>query len=73
MEINGEFYELERKAYNYWAKKEDDEIDIGEGPYTFRVTLADSTVILAEKVEMIVPTDDEDSDYSTGEQTIIQN
>ena len=73
METNGEFYELERKPYNYWARKEGNGIDIGEGPYTFRVTLADSTVILAENVEMVVPADDEDSDYATGVQSIIQN
>ena len=73
MKINEEFIEMERERYNYWARNEDNEVDVGEGPYTFRVTLADSTMILAEDVEMVVPLDDEDSDFSTGTQSIFSN
>ena len=64
---------MKRERYNYWARPEENGVDAGEGPYTFRVTLADSTVILAENVEMIIPGDDEDSDYSSGTQTIVQS
>ena len=71
MKINGEFVEMERERYNYWKRPEANGVHIGNGPYTFRVTLADSTVILAEDVEMVVPPDDEDNDYSSGTQTII--
>lgn len=73
IEINGEFIEMKREAHNYWSRPEANGADAGEGPYTFKVTLADSTVILAENVKMVVPEDDEDSDYSYGDQTIIQN
>ena len=71
MKINDEFVKMERERYNYWKRPEENGVDIGNGPYTFRVTLADSTVILAEDVEMVVPADDEDDDFSSGTQTII--
>lgn len=73
MKINDEFIEMERERYNYWARPEANGVDIGNGPYTFRVTLADSTTILAENVEMVVPEDDEDEGFSSGTQTIISN
>jgi len=72
IEIDGEFIEMKREPHNYWSRPESNGVDAGEGPYTFRVTLADSTVILAENVKMVIPGDDEDSDHSTGTQTIVQ-
>ena len=72
MEIDGEFIELTREYYNYWQRPEENGKDAGQGPYKFRVTLADSTVILAENVEMVVPADDEDDDFSSGNQSIVQ-
>lgn len=71
MKNNDEFIKMDRLPYNYWARPEANGVDAGEGPYIFRVTLADSTVILAEGVEMVVPADDEDDDFSSGTQTII--
>ena len=73
IEIDGEFIEMKREPHNYWSRPESNGVDAGEGPYTFRVTLADSTVILAENVKMVIPGDDEDSDHSTGTQTIVQS
>ena len=72
IDIKGEFYELKRERHNYWSRPEANGVDAGEGPYTFRVTLADSSVIVAENVKMVVPGDDEDGDFSSGDQTIIQ-
>ena len=72
IEIDGEFVELKREHYNYWQIPEEKGKDAGQGPYNFRVTLADSTVILAKKVEMVVPADDEDDDFSSCEQSIVQ-
>ena len=63
---------MTRERHNYWSRPEENGVDAGEGPYTFRVTLADSTVIVAENVKMVVPGDDEDGDYSTGDQTVTQ-
>ena len=71
MKVNDEFIKMDRLPYNYWDRPESNGVDIGEGPYTFRVTLADSTMILAEDIEMVVPADDEDDDFSSGTQTII--
>lgn len=71
MRINEEFIEMKRERYNYWARPESNGVDAGTGPFTFRVTLADSTVILAEDVEMVIPLDDEDDDFTTGIQSII--
>ena len=73
IEIDGNFVQLERQHYNYWQIPEGNGKNAGQDPYNFRVTLADSTIILAENVEMVVPADDEDDDFSTGKQSIIQN
>ena len=66
VQIDGKFVGMKREAHNYWARPDG---DTGKS-LNFRVTLADSTVILAENVEMVVPGDDEDSDFSTGQQTV---
>jgi len=65
---NGEYVELYRRAYNYWASNSG---GFGPGPYTFRVTLADDTIIEAKDVEMVIPNGDEGDEYSSGTQTII--
>jgi len=65
---NGNYESLWRRAYNYWALNAG---GFGPGPYTFRVTLADSTVIEAKDVEMVIPSSDEGDEYSTGTQTIL--
>ena len=72
LEINGEFTQLQWQYYNYWERPGENGKDAGQGPYNFRVTLADSTVILCEGVEMVVPEDDEDSDFSAGKQSIVE-
>ena len=74
MEINKEFIQLKREKYNYWARPQDNGVEAGKGPYTFRVTLADSTIILAKNIEMVIPLDDDEgSEFSSGTQTIISN
>jgi len=65
----GKYVELSRRAYNYWSLTSG---GFGQGPYTFRVTLADDTVIEAKGVEMVIPGDDEGDDFSSGTQTIIK-
>jgi len=67
VKVNGSFVELTREQHNYWTKGG---LQLGNGPYTFRVTLADSTVIVAEGVSMVVPGDDEGDDFSSGKQTV---
>ena len=69
MKVNGQFVSLDREVHNYWVKPDG---AVGSGPYTFRVTLADSSVILAENVEMAVPADDEGDIFSTGTQVVTQ-
>ncbi len=66
MKVNGGYMTLSRETHNYWSKPN---ADVGGGPYTFRVTLADSSVIVAENVPMAVPGDDEGDTFSTGTQT----
>eukprot|EP00833_Pecoramyces_ruminatium_P005376 jgi/Orpsp1_1/1179408/evm.model.c7180000069214.1 len=66
---DGSYIDLNRRAYNYWTIKTG---GFGNAPYTFRVTLADDTVIEAKDVEMVIPSGDEGDEYSTGTQTIIQ-
>ena len=67
IEVANNFVSLTRAQHNYWGQSG---LAIGNGPYTFRVTLADSTVIVAEDVKMIVPSDDEGDDFSVGKQTV---
>ena len=69
MKVNGQFVSLDREVHNYWVKPDG---AVGSGPYTFRVTLADSSVILAENVRMAVPADDEGDTFSTGNQVVTQ-
>jgi expansin (peptidoglycan-binding protein) len=64
--VGGQFKPMRRENHNYWVKPDG---DAGPGPFSFRVTLADSTVIVADGVQMAVPGDDEGSDFSTGTQT----
>ena len=66
VQANGNYLPLSREMHNYWAKPSG---DVGAAPYTFRVTLADSSVIIADNVEMAVPGDDEGDTFSTGTQT----
>lgn len=63
---NGHWISMYRKAYNYWGSNE----GIGAPPYKFKVTLADSSVIIAEGVELAVPGDDEGDAFSSGRQTV---
>lgn len=70
MKVDGNYIQLSREAHNYWAKPS---ADVGAGPYTFRVTLADNTVIEAENVTMAVPGDDEGDAFSTGSQIVTQS
>ena len=67
MKVGGAFKPMSRVAHNYWVKPDG---DVGAGPYSFRVTLADSTVVNADGVQMVAPADDEDGDFSTGTQTV---
>jgi expansin (peptidoglycan-binding protein) len=69
MKVDGNYIELSREEHNYWAKPS---ANVGAGPYTFRVTLADNTVIEAENVTMAVPDDDEGDTFSTGSQVVTQ-
>ena len=67
MKVGGSFVGMNREAHNYWVKPDG---NVGAGPYTFRVTLADGSVVLAENVQMAVSGDDEDDTFSTGTQTV---
>ena len=67
VKVNGSFVQLTREQHNYWTKGG---LMLGNGPYTFRVTLADSSVIVAEDVTMVVPGDDEGDDFSVGSQKV---
>ena len=69
MKVDGNYIELSREEHNYWAKPS---ANVGAGPYTFRVTLADNTVIEAENVTIAVPDDDEGDTFSTGSQVVTQ-
>jgi len=66
---NGEYVDLYRRAYNYWALSSG---GFGAAPYTFRVTLADNTIIEAKDIELVIPSSDEGDEFSSGTQTIIQ-
>ena len=67
MKVGNEFISLRRENHNYWVRPE---ANVGPAPYTFRVTLADSSVVLAKDVEMVVPSSDEGEEFSTGTQTV---
>ena len=62
---NGSSYStLTHKDYNYWGGV------TATPPFTFRVTLADSTVITATGVTIAVPSEDEGTTTMTGTQTV---
>jgi hypothetical protein len=63
--VFGQYKPTRRENLNYWVKPNG---DAGPGPFSFRVTLANSTVILADGVQMAIPGDDEGEDFSTGTQ-----
>ena len=66
METKNGFAKCTRELHNYWTSPSD-----VSPPFTFRVTLADSTVIVAKNVELVIPsTDDEGEEYSSGTQTV---
>lgn len=67
MKVDGNWASMSRETHNYWVKPNG---NVGGGPYTFRVTLADNSVIVAENVDMAVSGDDEDDTFSTGVQTV---
>ena len=67
VETKDGFAKCTRVLHNYWTSPS------GEAtpPFTFRVTLADSTVIVAKNVELVIPsTDDEGEEFSSGTQTV---
>lgn len=59
---------MKPETYNYWAPTQGG--GIGPGPYTFRVTLADSSVITAENVQFVPSNDDQSDISSTGTQSV---
>ena len=62
---NGSSYvSMTHKDYNYWGDAS------ALPPFTFRVTLADSTVITATDVTIAVPSEDEGTTTMTGTQTV---
>ena len=67
--IKGLWIPLIRKSSNYWSGSS---IGASAG-LEFRVTLADSTVVIAKNVTLTVAKEDDDSDFSTGDQTIEEN
>ncbi|ORX81773.1 hypothetical protein BCR32DRAFT_293068 [Anaeromyces robustus] len=63
---NNKYVALTRRPYNYWSLNSG---SFGKGPYTFKVTLADGSIIIAKKVKMVIPGNDEGAAFSTGIQT----
>ena len=67
VETKDGFAKCTRVLHNYWTSPS------GEAtpPFTFRVTLADSTVIVAKNVELVIPSDDDEGEeFSSGTQTV---
>eukprot|EP00833_Pecoramyces_ruminatium_P003213 jgi/Orpsp1_1/1177245/evm.model.c7180000060681.2 len=64
--VNGAFTELKRRDYNYWSNG----AGLGAGPFDFRVTLADGSVIDATGVEFAIQGNDEDATFASGRQTV---
>jgi expansin (peptidoglycan-binding protein) len=62
---NGSWNSMTRQQHNYWQANG----NVGTGPYSFKVTQADGTIIIAKGVKMAIPDNDEGSAYSTGTQT----
>jgi len=68
LKVNGSFIKLKRRDYNYWYREGN--TGFGSGPFDFRVTLADGSVIKATGVKLTIPGDDEGDAYDTGKQTV---
>jgi len=66
VKVDGKYIQMARRNYNYWHRE--GHPALGEGPFDFRVELADGSVIEALGVEMKPQKHDEDSIYSTGTQ-----
>lgn len=66
MKVGGSFVGMSRVTHNYWVKPDG---NVGGGPYSFRVTLADGSVVNADNVDLAVSGDDEDDTFSTGTQS----
>ena len=67
VETKSGFAKCKRELHNYWTRPNGDI----QPPFTFRVTLADSSVIVAKGVELVIPSDgDEGSEFSTGTQSV---
>ncbi|KAL6598771.1 hypothetical protein LY90DRAFT_392871 [Neocallimastix californiae] len=64
--VNGNYVELKRRDYNYWSNG----AGLGAGPFDFRVTLADGSVIDATGVEFAIQSNDEDGTAASGRQTV---
>ncbi|ORX85080.1 hypothetical protein BCR32DRAFT_290936 [Anaeromyces robustus] len=68
VKIKDKYISLKRRDHNYWYRE--DNSSMGSGSFTFKVELADGTIIDATDVELKVPDNDEDGVYSTGKQTV---
>ncbi|KAG4100514.1 hypothetical protein H8356DRAFT_987191 [Neocallimastix lanati (nom. inval.)] len=68
VKVKDKYVRMTRRDYNYWYRK--GELGLGDGPFDFRVVLADGSTIDATGVEMKVQENDEDSIYSTGKQKV---
>jgi len=67
LKANGKFVKLKRRDYNYWYRE--GESGFGNGPFDFRVTLADGAVINATGVKFAIGPD-EDGTYASGSQSV---
>jgi len=68
VKVKDKYVRLTRRNYNYWYRK--GEPGLGNGPFDFRVVLADGSFIDVKGVEMKVQKSDEDSIFSTGKQSV---
>ncbi|OUM68648.1 carbohydrate-binding module family 63 protein [Piromyces sp. E2] len=64
--VNGNYVALQRRDYNYWSNG----AGLGNGPFDFRVTLADGSVVTATGVEFAIQGNDEDATFASGKQTV---
>ncbi|OUM64896.1 carbohydrate-binding module family 63 protein [Piromyces sp. E2] len=71
VKVDGKYIQMARRNYNYWHRE--GHPALGEGPFDFRVELADDSIIEATGVEMKPQKHDEDSIYSTGKQTFTKS
>jgi len=68
VKIKNKYIPLKRRDHNYWYRE--DNSSMGSDPFTFRVELADGSIIDATDVKLKVPDNDEDGVYSSGKQTV---